>query len=259
MVAYPGLWTGRQPDGSNTGEDFILIGTAEYHYVVVETDNTWYPAIRGGGHHGDRNNGNGDDHLYFATMGNDGRFLPTNLKVGETQPDDSRYAQVLKAGMTEKRHTIHAQCMESDYCKWKKEMQESSLSKSSSTSISSGTVANVVIPFKFANHDSDEATQRTTSVEDLDQQLFNGEQYSVKDYFSQQSYGKLEVVSEIVPWVTITYTEEECAHAQSGLSNVLHVCLEAALQEAAKILDISNLLQASTTTLTFVHSGVSDM
>ena len=143
-IAYPGWSSGRQPDGSNTGEDFILIGTAEYHYVVVETDDTSYPAMRGGGHHGDHNRGNGDDHLYFATMGSDGRLLPTNLQVGSVKPDDSRYSQVLRPGMKEKRHAIHAQCLESDYCKWKKEMQEASLSQpSSSITVSSGTIANL--------------------------------------------------------------------------------------------------------------------
>ncbi|KAL3912698.1 MAG: hypothetical protein SGARI_001021 [Bacillariaceae sp.] len=259
MVAYPGLWTGRQPDGSNTGEDFILIGTAEYHYIVVETDDTSYPAMRGGGHHQDHNHGNGDDHLYFATMNGDGRFLPTNLQVGEVPPDDPRYSQFLKPGMKEKRHAIHAQCVESDYCKWKKDLQASALSSSSvdssSITISTGTVANVVVPFRFANHGDDSAIP-TTPVKELDEQLFNGDQFSVKDYFSQQSYGKLDIVSEIVPWVTISYTEQECAHAQSGLSNVLHVCLEAALQEAVKVLDnLGDLLNAPTTTLTFVHSG----
>lgn len=60
----------------------------------------------------------------------------------------------------------------------------------------------------------------------------------------------------MVPWVTISYTEQECAHGQSGLSPILHICLEAALQQAVELLgDSGNVLKASTTTLTFVHSG----
>jgi hypothetical protein len=240
-----------------------LIGTPEYHYVVVETDDTDYPAVRG--HPDDHNNGNGDDHLYFATMGFDGRFLPTNLVVGHVAPQQPQYNKVLHPGLIEKRHAIHAQCMESDFCRWKsnQRQQASSLSmglnnNNNIISSSSGIIANVVIPFRFANHVNDPSWP-LTSVEELDSKLFNGERYSLKDYFSKQSYGKIQIVSEIVPWVDIPFTEKECAHTQSGLSNVLHTCLESALQGATELLSesLNNLLHSSTTTVTFVHSGYS--
>jgi hypothetical protein len=254
MVAYPGLWTGRQPDGSNTGEVFILIGSSEYHFVVVENDNTHYPIVRGFLDDGYTSRRGDDQRLYFATMGSDGRYLPTNLLVGEVNPEQPEYQSVLIPGLKEKRHAIHAQCMESEYCRWKQRIQQDGGSSNNIT-LSSGTVANFVVPFRFANHD-ESSTRQVTSVQDLDQNLFNGPQFSVRDYFSQQSYGKLDVVSEIVPWVTIPYTEQECSHGHSGLTTILHTCLEAALKQAVELLgDKGNVLRASTTTLTFVHSG----
>jgi hypothetical protein len=262
MVAYPGQWTGRQPDGSNTGEDCLLIGNAEYHFVVVETDDTNYPIVRGfldndGYSTSFTSKGSDDQWLYFATMGSDGRYLPTNLKVGDVDPQQTQYQTILKPALKEKRHAIHAQCVQSEYCRWKQNTQHLHVSGSGSFSItlSSGKVANVVIPFQYANHDKD-SSRLVTSVQDLDQQLFNGPQFSVRDYFSQQSYGKLDIVSEIVPWVTIPYTEQECANGRSGLSSILHTCLEAALEQAVELLgDNGNVLTASTTTLTFVHNG----
>ncbi|KAG7355741.1 protease [Nitzschia inconspicua] len=254
MVAYPGLWTGRQPDGSITGEDFILIGTAEYHFVVVETDDTNYPIVRGFLDDGYTASRGEDGWLHFATMGSDGRYLPTNLLVGSVNPEKADYEAVLKPGLKEKRHAIHAQCMQSEYCRWKQRMQQS-IGSGDTITLSSGTVANVVIPFRFANHDGLSA-RPVTSVQDLDQELFNGPQLSVRDYFSQQSYGKLDIISEIVPWVTIPYTEQECANGKSGLSSILHTCLDAALKKAIELLgDGGNVLKASTVTLTFVHSG----
>jgi hypothetical protein len=222
----------------------------------VETEEADYAAVRG--YPDDQNNGNGDPNLYFATMGHDGRFLPTNLMVGHIAPQQPQYSKVLHPGLREKRHAIHAQCMESDYCRWKTTLRQQVSSSSSTTAIVSttGTIANVVIPFRFANH-ANNPSWPIKSVEDLDSLLFNGDRSTLKDYFFRQSYGKLHVVSEIVPWVDIPFTERECAHTQSGLSNVLHTCLEAALQGAMDILSesLTNLLHASTTTVTFVHSG----
>jgi hypothetical protein len=257
MIAYPGQWTGRQPDGTNTGEDCLLIGSAEYHFVVVETDDTNYPIVRGfldtNGYTTSR--GGDDEWLYFATMGSDGRYLPTNLKVGYVDPQQSQYQSVLKPALKEKRHAIHAQCVQSEYCRWKQNTQQLHGSDGFSLILSNGIVANVVIPFRFANHDED-STRSVTSVQDLDQQLFNGPKLSVRDYFSQQSYGKLDIVSEIIPWVTIPFTEQQCSNGQSGLSSILHTCLEAALKQAVELLGVNgNLLKASTTTLTFVHNG----
>lgn len=257
VVAYPGLWTGRQPDGSNTGEDQILIGSPEYHYVVVETEESNYPAMRGL-----------DDNLCYATLGGDGRFLPTNLLVGGAPPQQHEAQEAggnLVSALQEKEHAIHARCVESDYCKWKAYQRQlqppqgggrraagpSPVARAATTT---GSIANLVVPFRFSDHAN--AQQPLASIEDLDTKLFNGPRLTVRDYFMQQSYSQLEVDSEILPWVTIPYTEGECAHRQSGLSRIIHTCLEAALELALQLLDDGpTLLQSPTTTLTFVHSG----
>jgi M6 family metalloprotease-like protein len=233
-VAYPGLWTGRQPNGQTTGTEQVLIGTPEYHFAVVETDTTFYPTVRGA-----------DGTIYYSSMGHDGRFLPTNVQVGSIDPDNE---ESLRDALDENEHVVHAQCVEQDFCKW--HYQQKLLR--SKPQITSGSIANLVIPFQFSNH---EGVHEKMSTDDLDQILFNGPELSVKDYFSQQSYGKLQVISELTPWVTIPYTEKQCADQRSGLTISMHTCLEAALEQASKLLADWDTIVSSVTTLTFVHSG----
>lgn len=84
---------------------------------------------------------------------------------------------------------------------------------------------------------------------------FNGPELSIKDYFKQQSYGKMIVVSELAPWVTIEYTEQQCADQKSGLSSTIHQCLDAALQQASQVVENWDTILNSVSSLTFVHSG----
>ncbi len=233
-VAYPGIWTGFQPNGETTGTEQMLVGNAEYHFPVVETEISFYPTIR-------------DEigWIRYATRGTDGRYLPTNIPVDRSSnPDTHPY---LRQATNENRHVVHAKCMERDFCKWR-ELQK----KQAPTILAStGSILNLVIPFQFVDHES----RTLTPTKDLDEILFNGPKLSVQHYFKEQSYGKLEVVSELTPWVQIPYSEKECAGKLSGLTLSLHTCLEAALEQASELLSEWNTILESATTITFVHSG----
>lgn len=237
-VAYPGIWTGLQPNGVTTGTEQILVGTAEYHFAVVETDTSFYPTIRAD-----------DGTINYASRGKDGRYLPTNVVVGQSNPDTNPF---LKRAIQENRHVVHAKCMEQDFCRWREREKIESHSRRS-TLQGSGRILNLVIPFQFQDHAN--LQRKLTSVSDLDQLLFNGPNLSVKHYFLQQSYGQLEIISEVAPWVTIPMTEAQCADKQSGLALSLHTCLQAALDASASSFSDWQTVLDSAATVTFVHSG----
>jgi M6 family metalloprotease-like protein len=237
-VAYPGIWTGRQPNGQTTGTEQLLIGVPEYHYAVVETDQSFYPTTR-----------SHDGYLQFAALGQDGRYIPTNVAVGSMDPDKTP----LQDALQEHRHVIHAQCWEQDYCKWKQQRRQEQQKPIISPTVTSGTIMNLVIPFQFSNHKDSRAPM---PIQDLSDQLFNGNHLSVKDYFLQQSYGQLTVESEILQtYLSIEYTEQQCADHQSGLSVAMHTCLLAVLDEAAKAIPNFAQTMAAAQAVTFVHSG----
>jgi M6 family metalloprotease-like protein len=236
-VAYPGIWTARQPNGHSTGTEQVLIGTAEYHFSVVETDTSFYPTVRGV-----------DGTIRFAAKGRDGRFLPTNVDVGSIDPD---LEPSLRHALQERPHVVHAQCIEQDFCKWKMQQNQLLEQQQPAPTVKSGTVANLVILFRFANH----VNRENMLKEDLEDLLFNGPELSVKDYFLQQSYGKMEVNSQVNPWVTIEYTEQQCADQKSGMSSIIHQCLDAALEQASQQVENWDTIINSVSALTFVHSG----
>lgn len=234
-VAYPGIWTGLQPNGATTGTEQMLVGNAEYHFPVVETELSYYPTVR------DENGW-----IRYATRGTDGRYLPTNIPVDRsTNPDNH---PILRQAIHENSHVIHARCMEHDFCKWR-ELQK--MQNSTTPLTAKGSILNLVIPFQFADH----TTRTVIPTSDLDAYLFNGPKLSVKHYFHQQSYGQLEMESELTSWLQIPYTEKECAAKVSGLSWSIHTCLEAALDKASKTLQNWKTILESATTITFVHSG----
>jgi M6 family metalloprotease-like protein len=236
-VAYPGIWTGRQPNGQTTGTEQLLIGSAEYHYSVVETVESFFPTVQ-----------SVDGMIRYATLGRDGRYLPTNVNVGDEDGVDADHDDRLQDALQEHRHVVHAQCMEQDFCKWKFQQPPSK----PPITHTSGSIVNLVIPFTFADHKD---TRTIRSTQELDQSLFNGPELTVQDYFKKQSYGKLTIVSELTPWVSIPFTEQQCANSQSGLSTSIHTCLQAALQEASKLLEDWDTVFQSVATVTFVHSG----
>lgn len=233
-VAYPGIWTALQPNGDSTGTEQMLVGTAEYHFAVVETEASFYPTIR-----------NDEGWIHYATRGKDGRYLPTNILVDRSSDPDTHTH--LEKAVHENRHVVHAKCMERDFCKWR-EIQK--LEQNQTVLATQGSILNLVIPFQFSDH----TTRELVAVKDLEF-LFNGPNLSVQHYFDEQSYGKLEVVSELTPWVQIPYTEQDCTGKLSGLTMSLHTCLEAAMKEASKLLSSWDTVLGSAVTVTFVHSG----
>ena len=129
------------------------------------------------------------------------------------------------------------------------------------TAITSGTLKNLVIPFRFADH-----TGRTLpSRSDLNVLMNNNGPNalcptgSVRDVYLENSFNQLDLQSTVVDWVTIDFTEAQCAAGQSALTSSFHSCLTNALDKAVAAgvnfgdfdLDNNGLIDG----ITFFHSG----
>ena len=87
--------------------------------------------------------------------------------------------------------------------------------------ITSGTLNNLVIPFKFSDHTS----RSLPSQSDLNTLMNNQGTSSlcptgsVRDVYLENSFNQLNLDSTVVPWITIDYTESYCAGGNSGLTD----------------------------------------
>lgn len=123
-----------------------------------------------------------------------------------------------------------------------------------------GTLKNLVVLVRFRDHD-DRPLPSETDIEIL----MNGgvvadslPSRSVRDYYLENSAGKLRIESTIVEWVTIKSTEEECAGGRSGLTSTFRVCVREALDRVKKLVnfaDFDNDNDGEIDLITFFHSG----
>ena len=101
--------------------------------------------------------------------------------------------------------------------------------------ITSGTLKNLVIPFKFSDHTSRSVPSRA----DLDTLMNNAGPNalcptgSVRDVYLESSFNQLDLESTVVDWVTIDYTQAYCSNSNSGLDTQFHVCIKNALEKVA--------------------------
>ena len=129
------------------------------------------------------------------------------------------------------------------------------------TAITSGLLKNLVVPMRFSDH----ASRALPTRADLDV-LMNNEgpatqcpTGSVRDVFTESSFGQLDIQSTVVDWVTLDFTEAYCANGKSGLSSRIHECLTNALDKVAATgvdfrdydLDGNGRIDG----ITFFHSG----
>jgi len=222
IVPYPSDWTAHQPDQDSVGVKQVLVGTPSYHFAVAESIDGFYTTIKD----------QADGFIKYAKIDpSTGEFIPSEFIVGRDDP----LVNDLPERVTEEPHVIEAKCAKSAYCSWHKN------NRGVIGSTPSGVYKNLVVPFKFADH-----SERDLNVDTLDNDLFNDDHISVKDYFETQSYGKITMVNDFAPETIISQTESYCADNASGLSEKVHECLKEAL-------DGKDL--ADYDIVTFVHSG----
>jgi M6 family metalloprotease-like protein len=229
IPAYPGAWTAEQPDKMSTGATQILVGTASYHFSVMETYNGTYTTIKD----------HKDDFIKVAVLNKEGRLTPSEHILGKV--DEKELPGLgIEMEITEDSNVVAAACNERAYCKWHAQHNGASHSKPPS-----GNKKNLLIPVIFKNHKG-----MDLMLDGLEDDMFNDDDISVKDYFSKQSYGKLILTTTFADPVDLSKTETECTGNESGLTTDLHVCLTEALQAIKAKHDIKTY-----DTISFMHSG----
>ncbi len=116
--------------------------------------------------------------------------------------------------------------------KRKRRRRRKTKATATATKITTGTLKNLVIPFRFSDH-----TDRTLPTRSDLHTLMNKvgpdpllcPTGSVRDVYLQNSFNSLDLQSTVIDWVTITSTESSCANGESGLSAKFFDCIVEAL------------------------------
>jgi hypothetical protein len=150
----------------------------------------------------------------YAKLGNNGKLLPTTARVGRENPKNEKGIEKNNLRPT------HIDCR-GKICEQennRRNLRGSNDSRRRVTSITSGTLKNLVIPMRWAGHD-----QRTIPSRDDIDILMNHQgpnplcpTGSVRDVFFQNSYGALTLESTVVDWVPMDQTEQYYANSNSG-------------------------------------------
>ena len=131
------------------------------------------------------------------------------------------------------------------------------------TIITSGTLKNLVIPFKFSDHTSRPLPSRSNLNTLMNNQGPDAlcPTGSVRDVYLENSFDTLDLQSTVIDWVTLDFTEAYCANGSSGLSKDgwFHRCIINALDKAVAAgvdfsdydLDGNGVIDS----ITFFHSG----
>ena len=117
------------------------------------------------------------------------------------------------------------------------ESNSSSKNPSSQQDTTGRVLKNLVVLMRFKDHEG----RGLPSEEEIDI-LMNHEgpipgklpTGSVADVYNTNSFGNLLLESDVLPWVTISQTEEECADGKNGYSGKLVLCIHEALEAHAK-------------------------
>ena len=130
---------------------------------------------------------------------------------------------------------------------------------------STSRMHNLVIPIRFADHSDRELPTPSeldvvfNSVDgDADRQIL-APTGSVRDVFHFNSYHRFDVISTVLPWTNLTYTELDASSGSYGMS----ASLLDALYEALSLISISSLDMTQFDSdgdgiidmITFLHSG----
>jgi M6 family metalloprotease-like protein len=229
VQARPGTFQDLQPDGTT----ITLRVRGDEHFNWTE-DADGYTVIHNKGWY------------EYARINPQGKMVPTGLKVGLNNPR----ANGLKRGALPSSAKRAASS---------KKSAKSSTSSLQAT-IPSGTMRNLVVLIQFSNH----VGRALPSTSDLDV-LFNAPggdptlapTGSVRDVYLQNSYGQLELNSDIAPWITVSGSEQYYANGASG-DSTLWEALREALNELDGTVDFSQYDQNNDgfiDSIAFLHSG----
>ena len=153
---------------------------------------------------------NGKEFVYVEGIGKDGKLVPSNSRVGSTDPSQKGIPKHLRP--TKNKDCKQKLCQE----QFKRNLRRPRQLASSTPT--TGTLRNLVIPMKWADH----VNRTLPTRENLDILMnHNGSHAlcptgSVRDVFLTNSYGALTLESTVVDWVLIDGSEKFYANGDSG-------------------------------------------
>ncbi|NQY86162.1 MAG: M6 family metalloprotease domain-containing protein [Colwellia sp.] len=246
--ASPHSINAMQPDGTKIV--LRLKGDERFHW---QEDANGYTVLRDKGRY------------VYAIKGPDGHLVPTAFEVGKASP---------KANGLQKR-TLPSRAII-------KQMRASGPGAASESSSAPeqiapmGSIQNLVIPIRFKNHwdttNHPATAPRTVPSEANLNVLFNAQctaatpvncdqnlvpTGSVRDVYSENSYGQMDLVSEIQTWVDLSNTEQYYANGASA-DQTLHQALIEALNDVdgdVNFCDYDTDHDGYIDAIAFVHSG----
>lgn len=170
-------------------------------------------------------------YVYVDVDTRTGRLKDTSLVVGVDDPDRARVHKnaALRSVTIQNRRSLRKVDKHSST-----PLSLDSHDTHRKQAILTGTLKNLVIPFKFSDH----VSRTLPSQSDLDI-LMNSEgpdplcpTGSVRDVYLQNSFNQLDLQSTVIDWVTIDFTEAQCAGGESGFVTSFFDCLRNALDKA---------------------------
>ena len=232
MTASPHSFREVQPDG--TPITLHIRGGVGFHWLE---DTAGYTVVRDGAKY------------VYAQLDKAGGLTPTRLLVGEASP---AVAGLVPRTLPQRevRQALRAE-----------RLATAPASAPSAAISPMGTVKNIVILMRFANH-----TNRTLPSPSDFNTIFNavgGDPVlaptgSVRDFYSENSYGVMTLDSTIYGWVTLPKTEQYYANGNSGLDSTIHEAITTALELADPLIDFSQFDadgDGYVDSIAFVHSG----
>lgn len=183
----------------------------------------------------------------YGDLNPQGRLVPTDLRVGRHDPASKGLRRGMQPGPSGGLGAVAAM----------------SSTTTKSVSQATGTLANLVVLMRFANHQS-----RALPTKNQIDVLFNAKggdsqlapTGSVRDAYLEYSYGQLFLESTVVYWVDLPQTEQYYANGSSGASTRIHEALRYALDviDADPTILFSNFdrdFDGQMDAITFLHSG----
>ena len=183
----------------------------------------------------------------YARLNPQGRLVPTGLKVGLNNP---------------RAYGLHKGILPS--AAQRAASAKGSAARSGSSSAQgitpSGSIRNLVVLIQFSNH----AGRALPSSSDIDV-LFNAPggdpelapTGSVRDVYLQNSYGQMELNSDVSSWITVSGSEQYYANGQSG-DHTLWEALREALDTLDQTVDFGQYDMNNDgfiDSIAFLHSG----
>ena len=233
IVASPYPFEAMQPDGQRVQ----LHIRGDEHFQWME-DVDGYTVVRHAGAY------------VYATLDQQGQLEPTSLMVGRVSPAAAGLStRMLPAPAVRQKSALS-------------ELPQALVAPEAPERVgASGTVKNLVIMMRFADHH----TRPLPSTADFTK-IFNavgGDPVlaptgSVKDLFRENSYGALNLDSTVVGWVDLPNTESFYAAGQSGLTTTVQQAIRDALTAADASIDFSQFDKDGdgfVDAIAFIHSG----